>query len=186
MVTDSAPRVILALSALSEASQLLEDRDLREIALAGIRHCCDHITEADGLAMLALPGTPCGPMAEAFLLNAAYRRETGTIQLAALQSLLSRFRTFFHSDGAISWLPEGRRMESEHDLFPGAALQMIAHVAEKEGPDVLPPFLGRHLDFYRRRFRLKPSWGMLFWQTQGWTAIDRVSPGRLEEARVCL
>jgi orotate phosphoribosyltransferase len=180
IVAQSAPRVVLALSALNEAAISLADLGLRDIAIAGLRRCVECINDTSGLAELVLPGVPCGVMAEVFLLNAVFRsRDQTLIAMPALQSLLKRFRTFFHSDGAITWLREGRRIDSEHDLFPGAALHMIANVAEVEGPETLPPVLEEHLAWYRHRFRVKPNWGMVFWQTQGWVAIHRVTSGRL-------
>jgi orotate phosphoribosyltransferase len=179
VVAESAPRPVLALSALSEAARFLGDDELSKKALAGLTYCCDHITGEGNSARLSLPGMPCGVMAEVFLLHAAYRtRDRSITERPALRDLLSRFLTFFHSDGAITWLAEGRRIDSEHDLFPGAALHMVAHLFESGVIAELPPFLPQHLEWYQNRFRWKPSWGMMFWQTQGWAAIHRATSGR--------
>jgi orotate phosphoribosyltransferase/AMMECR1 domain-containing protein len=170
---DSAARVILALEALMHAGDFLEDPALRKTALSGLRHCCEHITNQQRVPRLELAETICGAAAEVFLINAVYQSgERNLREMPAVKSLVSKLRGFFHSDGAITWQREGRRLESDLDLFPGSALRMAASVAEVEGPGALPPSLDEHLSWNRRRFGLRHSWGMVFWQTQGWAALN--------------
>jgi hypothetical protein len=118
----------------------------------------------------------CGAAAEVFLVNALYQsRERTLLNMPAVRSLLFKLRGYFHSDGAITWQREGRRLESDHDLFPGSALRMAASIAELDGPQTLPPSLDQHLNWNRRRFGLLHSWGMVFWQTQGWAALHALT-----------
>lgn len=172
----SAARVILALEALLQAGHVLGDEAMRESALAGLRHCCRHITGERGAAKLALADIAGGVTAEVFLINALYRSgERHLIAMPAVQSLVSKLRGFFRDDGAITWEREGRRARADHDLFPGSALRMAACIAAVEGRDGLPSALEKHLAWYRRRFGLLHPWGMVFWQTQGWAALHALN-----------
>jgi orotate phosphoribosyltransferase/AMMECR1 domain-containing protein len=176
IVSQSAPRIILALDALIQAGQVLEDPTLRKSALKGLRYCCAHITTHQGVVRLDLPEILCGTMAEAFLVNAIYRcGERSLIDAPATRKLVLKLRNFFHADGAITWEAEGRRLSSDHDLFPGSLLRTAASVAAEEGLDRLPSRLEEHLAWYQRRFRLLHPWGMVFWQTQGWAAVYRLT-----------
>ncbi len=177
VVTESGARIVLALEALLHAGSVLADAKLWEAALAGLRHCCNHIRNDGGVTRLDLPDTSCGAPAEIFLINTVHRSgERSLIDMPAVQSLAARVRGFFHADGAITWQPEGRRLDSDQDLFPGGALRMAASVAEVEGPEFLPRSLNEHLKWYRRRFELQHSWGMVFWHIQGWAAIHALAP----------
>jgi orotate phosphoribosyltransferase/AMMECR1 domain-containing protein len=176
VAVESAPRVILALNALLNAAMFLEDSLLHQMAISGLRVCCEHIRDSHDSVQLNLPETPCGAAAEVFLINAIYASgERSLIEMPAVRSLVSKLRTYFHSDGAITWQREGMRVQSDHDLFPGMALRMAAMIAQVDSPDKLPPFLDRHLTWNRRRFDLLHPWGMIFWQTQGWAALYKVT-----------
>jgi len=185
IATESGARVILALEAVMHAGDLLGDSAMRKSAVAGLRYCCEHILSVRGVPQLRLPETRCGAPAEVFLINAVYQSGEGSlIDMPAVRDLLLRIRGFFHSDGAITWQKEGRRQESEHDLFPGSALRMVASVAEVEGVERLPPTLDRHLRWNRRRFGLRNYWGMMFWQTQGWAALHALTGAKSMETFV--
>jgi len=169
---ESAPRVILALSALLNAATWLKNSLLRHAALSGLGVCCEGIETCQGTAQLKLPETPCGTTAESFLISAVYTSgERSLIEMPAVQSLVSELLTYFRADGAISWQAPGMRAQSDHDLFPGVALLMVAVLAAVDGPSRLPSSLDQHLVWYRRRFRLLHTWGMVFWQTQAWAAL---------------
>jgi orotate phosphoribosyltransferase len=175
-VAQSAARIILALEALLHAGTVLEDSALREAALAGLRYCCEHLGTHQGVTTLDLPDTSCGAASEVFLINSVYRSgETSMIRMQSVQRLAARVRGFFHADGAITWLREGRRVDADHDLFPGGALCMAASVAAIEGIESLPCTLEQHLSWNEKRFKLQHSWGMVFWQIQGWAAIHELT-----------
>ena len=176
VVAESATRIILALEALLHAGSLLDDQLLRKAALSGLHYCCEHIKNDQGIMRLDLAETTCGASSEVFLINAVYRSgEQSMIEMPAVRSLARRLRSLFHADGAITWQREGRRIGSDHDLFPGFALRMAATVAEVEGREALPRYWHNHLSWYQRRFRLQHPWGMVWWQIQGWAALHRLT-----------
>jgi orotate phosphoribosyltransferase len=170
---ESTPRVVLALGALLNAGAVLKDSELREAAISGLRICCNNIIEFQNMPHLNLPGISSAT-AELFLIDAVYRSaEPSLMKMPAVQRLLAKLQSFFHADGSITWQKQGMRLQSEHDLFPGCALLMAATVAEVDGLEALPTALQACLDWNRRRFHLLHPWGMVFWQTQAWTALYR-------------
>lgn len=176
VIAQSATRVILALESLLHAGSILNDQTLRQAALSGLHYCCENIRDYQGIPRLELPEMICGPSSEVFLINAVYRsRDRNMINRPSAQQLAQRLRNFFHPDGAITWQRQGARLRSDHDLFPGFLLRMAASVAEVEGTDTLPSTLHNHLSWYQRRFSLLHSWGMVWWQIQGWAAIYRLT-----------
>lgn len=176
IVAESATRIILALEALLHAGSLLDDQIFRKAALSGLHYCCEHIKNRQGTMRLDLAETTCGVSSDVFLINAVYRSgEQGMTEMSAVRSLARRLRGLFHADGAITWQRHGRRLGSDHDLFPGFALRMAASVAEVEGREALPCSLHNHLSWYQRRFRLQHPWGMVWWQIQGWAPLYRLT-----------
>jgi AMMECR1 domain-containing protein len=176
VTVQSATRVILALESLLHAGSILNDQTLRQAALSGLEYCCEHVRDYRGFPRLELPEMTCGPSADVFLMNAVYAsRDRNMIDRPAVQHLAHRLRGFFHADGAITWERQGARLKSDHDFFPGFLLRMAATMAEVEGVGQLPTRLPEHLRWYRRRFDLLHSWGMVWWQIQGWAAIHSLT-----------
>jgi len=81
----------------------------------------------------------------------------------------------FQPDGRITNTPRGLGIASEHDFLPGVALLAVAKYGEKTGENVWFESLAPQLKWYRRRFQLLHSWGMVGWQTQAWAAIHKVT-----------
>jgi orotate phosphoribosyltransferase len=171
----SRVRVILALESLLDASNAIADEKLRQAACDGLRSLCGELVEHAGRVTLVPDDEASAASSDVALINAIYRtRDPDLISLPAVQAVKDRVLRMFHPDGAITWEPQGKRVRSDHDLFPGSVLRMAANIAAIDGVAVLPMNLPAHLDWYRRRFRMRPRWGMIWWQIQGWAALNRL------------
>lgn len=173
----SAVRQILAIESLLDAHQVLCDDKFREVACRGLESFCASLGEVGGKVTLGPDQGQTGASADVALINAVFRSgETRLIEMPKVQAVKRRLAEMFHGDGAITWERQGNRLRSDQDLFPGSALRMVANLAAIEGIGQLPESLPAQLEWYRRRFRIQPRWGMVWWQIQGWAAIQRLKP----------
>jgi hypothetical protein len=104
-------------------------KDLDELIMRAARH---------GLAVRCVRRTRFAertlrPLAEVFLLNAVFRsHDQSLISMPALQSLRGGgSERFFTPTGPSPGCARAGTLIPNNDLFPGAALQMMANVAEE-------------------------------------------------------
>lgn len=169
----SAARVVHALIALQEAGRVMDNAGWRDAARQGLFYCLDFVDAGRATSLLALPGQQPGIMADCQLL-AGISDVPGALNQPAIQALSKNIACLAQSDGRIAKRWNGNRAAEDHDFMPGAALLALARLWAAQGfvPEVVG--LERHLDWYRRRFRLLHRWGMIGWQTQAWAAIHRI------------
>jgi orotate phosphoribosyltransferase len=171
-----AGRVLLALTGLAEAGQILGRPDYGRAAAAAARRVAHSLApDANGNIRLALPGLSCGITSEGqALLLFATTRLPG-LEDHPLHDLAGKIRTLFREDGMISALPPNRRLASDHNVLPGLALTAMVRYAEATSLLELPRNLERHLAWYQRRFRHAPHWLAAGWLMQGWSALWRIT-----------
>ena len=165
-----AGRVLLALTALTEAGQLLGRPEYCEAGAAGARRVIDGLRRAaEGNGVLDLPGLRSGPTAEcqALLLIATVGLAPGA---RSAEDLFAKVSGFFRSDGMITPLRAGLRLDTDHDVLPGLALTAVARYAQMQDAALGPPDLERQLFWYQRRFAKAPRWLAAGWLMQGWAA----------------
>lgn len=167
----TSARVVHALGALYDAGVLLGRPDWRATAWRGIEHCLAHVGTAAG--RLALPGQVGGGLADCVLLAAAATEDGQALIPATVHALARRIVGMFRAEGSISDAPTKLKVAQDHDYLPGAALWALARYTKAHHQEVVleRDRLDAHLQWYRRRFRVLHPWGMIGWQTQGWTAM---------------
>ena len=173
-----ASRVILALGALNEAGLVLGIDDFRGKARRGLEACLGHVERIGERHRLRIPGLAGGAGAECLLVTALATMDATLLSSDSGTHLIGSLSALFHPDGSISPLPPGRRTGTEDEILPGAALLAAARVAAaaRGGPlagacDVTDQILR----WYRRRFRVRPSWAMVSWHAQAWTAVHAMT-----------
>jgi hypothetical protein len=139
--------------------------------LRGLTLCLNSLVSQKGKVCLYLEGQSPSAMADCQLLMAA--AAAGLPQPTKVAALAARVKRMFQPDGRITDTPRGLGMASEHDFLPGVALLAVAKYGEKTGENAWLECLAPQLEWYRRRFRLLHSWGMVGWQTQAWAAIHK-------------
>lgn len=153
----TAARAIHGLMALDAAGRLLGEQKWQAAAVRGYRMCLSHLDKGS----LALPGRTGGALADCVLLAGIAQSAEGLESWALTQ----RVHRLFRADGRISDFAKRVDFEDDQDYLPGSALWAVAQAG------YVPSTAGDHLQFYRRRFRAVPSWGMAGWQPQGWQAL---------------
>lgn len=177
----TSPRVVHALWALNEAGQLLNRIDWQEAAFKGFNLCLKHIKNKNGFGTLDLSGYQNGSMADCILLAGIAGTNNQSFSHEALKSLASFVLNMFQEDGRITPMPRSRGIATDHDFLPGAAILALAKYVKLTGRSDLINQLNVQLQWYKRRFRIAHPWGMVGWQTQGWSHVHTVR-GDLQEA----
>jgi orotate phosphoribosyltransferase/AMMECR1 domain-containing protein len=170
----AAARVVLALNAISEASRFLRSGALRSTALHGLRRCILGL-EAHESGHVEVPGLQPSWAADSLLVTAIATARPPWLGRPQVQDLMRRIRRLVHPDGSISALAPGLRMGIDHDGLPGAVLLAIARWNTATGRADLLDHLDSSLAWYRRRFRVQPTWLAMWWQTQAWSALYRLT-----------
>jgi orotate phosphoribosyltransferase/AMMECR1 domain-containing protein len=169
----SPARLVHALAALEETGRELQEPAWRKAGLRGLTQCLNSLVSQKGKVCLYLEGQAPSAMADCQLLMAA--AAAGLPQPAKVAALAARVKGMFQPDGRITDTPRGLGIASEHDFMPGVALLAVAKYVEKTGENAWFESLAPQLKWYRRRFRLLHSWGMVGWQTQAWAAIHNLT-----------
>ena len=180
--TGTADRIILAIHSLSEAGSILEDKKVQDKASVGLQYCKENIIENEGIPKLLLPDLMNGEAAEALYLLTTLKRRKAALTFDDIEeSLMKKILSFLHEDGSISVLPEGRHIGADHDFLPGIILLTVAEYYSIAKTNNFQPCFENHLQWYKRRFRLKRAWGMAWWHMQAWSSICRLT-GKQEYA----
>jgi orotate phosphoribosyltransferase len=169
----SPARLVHALAALEEAGRELQEPGWRKAGLRGLTQCLNSLISHRGKVCLYLEGQVPSAMADCQLLM--FAAAAGLPQPTKVAALAARVKDMFQPDGRITDTPHGLGIASEHDFMPGVALLAMAKYGEKTGETAWFESFAPHLEWYRRRFRLLHSWGMVGWQTQAWAAIHNLT-----------
>ncbi|HEX6375766.1 MAG TPA: hypothetical protein VFZ91_08590 [Allosphingosinicella sp.] len=171
-------RVVLALVALARAGQSLAEPAFTDLAERGRATLLDSLVVEGNEPRLRHPDLQDSLGARLLLIDwlalddhrALSRHKAGA---ALVRELLSSF----HEDGAVTPLKAGMRLGVDHDLLPGVALLALAHLRSaglaEGGID-----LAATRAWYRRRFRLTRSWGLVWWHLQAWSALHAAGGDR--------
>jgi len=175
-VGGTASRILLAAAALADAAEVLHRSDLvRGASTAAERVANGLQVGPDGLTRLTLREHKCGALADCHALVLLSSSAHNALGDARVERLADRIWRLFRPDGMISDLPEGRRLGSDCDVLPGAALAAVARYSEANCGQRLPGTLDEQLAWCRQRFRSYPTWIGAGWLMQGWAAIWRLS-----------
>ena len=77
--------------------------------------------------------------------------------------------------GRIGEGPKRLDLPADHDYLPGAALWALGEYARSSVSSSLPESLNEHLQWYKRRFQVVPTWGAAGWQPQGWRSVYQIT-----------
>ena len=166
-------RIVLALVALAGAGRCLAEPRFTALAERGRSTLLDWLTVEDDKPRMRHPALEDSLGGRLLLLDWLAQDDHPLLsQDEAGAALIRELLSLFHEDGAITPLPAGMRIGTDHDLLPGVALLALAHVPASATA-------GRQVDlnlaraWYRSRFRLTRSWGLAWWHLQAWSALFR-------------
>ena len=161
----TAPRLLHGLFALDRAGTLLGRDEWREGAQRGLRLYLDDVEAADGGFAVSVGG----PLADAVVLAGAGAAGHPLRQHPAIEVVARRLLSMLRPEGRISAWQTSLAHRQDHDYLPGAVLLALASYPRTAA--FASRRLAPQLRWYRHRFANTHSWGMVGWQTQGWTAI---------------
>jgi AMMECR1 domain-containing protein/orotate phosphoribosyltransferase len=171
-------RRIHALWALAEAGRVLGESEWRHAAAMGLRHCLGLLRPFDGGATFSFPGEESSAMADALLLAALSSCDGGVLIGAGTEGLARRVQSLLLETGRIAEHAMALGVPADHDYLPGAVLLALALYAQASGDRRPLARVADCLRWYRRRFRLFPTWGMAGWHPQAWAALHETSGDR--------
>ncbi|HEY3835180.1 MAG TPA: AMMECR1 domain-containing protein [Bryobacteraceae bacterium] len=158
----TAARSLHGLLTLDAAGEFLGVQEWRAASLRGLERCLRYVRNG----AVQLPERSNGGLADCVLLSASARSGTELMSSRGARELAANLARQFRPDGRISAYPKRLEFPDDQDYFPGAALWAMGEYCRATGS--ASPATSTHLDWYQRRFRAIPNWGMAGWQPQGW------------------
>jgi orotate phosphoribosyltransferase/AMMECR1 domain-containing protein len=168
-------RKALALKALGLAGEYLHRRDLLTAALAGVGTFQWGLEHGDADRPLEMGGMLGGPPSDGLLLDALC--ELGVVRTPSpgVTSLIHRVQKRFSADGFVATSRGTSFRQQDHGILAGiqicAAARALA-AAEADEWD-LQVRLHRAFPWYARRFVERPTWDMVWWHCQAWSALPQ-------------
>jgi hypothetical protein len=165
----TAARSLHGLLTLDAAGEFLGVPEWRASALCGLEQCLRYVRNG----AVQLPERSNGGLGDCVLLAATARSGSELVFSRAARELAANLAAQFRTDGRIS--PYLKRLEfpDDQDYFPGAALWAMGEYCRATG--FACPAASTHLDWYQKRFRSIPNWGMAGWQPQGWKSLFQLT-----------
>ncbi len=169
---DEVSSMIIALSSLFETGISTNNRKLKEKGIAGLTYCFQFLHTANGAVGLNIPGLLSQNISVVHLLSAISNEEIYTsiakneFSRKQIDQIADYVLSHFHTDGSISSLPNGQRMNAEHDIFPGVCILALIKYVKISNNYKYITYIENSLIWYKRRFDLIKIWSVMLWHIE--------------------